>query len=418
MNRPQESIYIKNFGGIEEALIPLNEINIFIGPQTSGKSVTAKLVYFFKTFWGLYYVNRGKYPNIGKWGNEKFISTFFDYFPEKIWKKSSFEIRYEYNKKYSVLIFKSSENSNIELTYSPDLIEDLSKFIKDDVDDFFLENKTTDFVQFINNAEEKIGKENFYYFQFYIPAIRSLFSTLQSSIFNVLEVSEGRNSFDPFLLRFGSVYEKIINKDIIHDEKSELYIDNILSLLKVSQIEKTDNRFYLNHFDSRSVNLSDASSGQQALFPLLLSLLSSSDTELFPSESRAIYVEEPEAHIFPDSQNQLVKFLVKIKNTSNLRLQHFITTHSPYILTAFNNLIQAGAIEQEIENKEDLYRIVPQHQILKPNTVNAYEFRDGKVESLIDPETGFIVAERLDAVSEALAIQFDQLLDLKYAVEK
>lgn len=43
-----ESIHIKDFRGIEEMTLEINKINILIGPQASGKSVTAKLIYFFK----------------------------------------------------------------------------------------------------------------------------------------------------------------------------------------------------------------------------------------------------------------------------------------------------------------------------------------------------------------------------------
>ena len=45
----KEKIEIKNFAGIGHWEIELNAINIWIGPQASGKSITAKLFYFFKS---------------------------------------------------------------------------------------------------------------------------------------------------------------------------------------------------------------------------------------------------------------------------------------------------------------------------------------------------------------------------------
>ena len=200
------------------------------------------------------------------------------------------------------------------------------------------------------------------------------------------------------------------------DENTKPLFEKALDLLKIDDfVKKNRNIFYLKHKSNREVNLETASSGQQAMFPLLLSLLSVFKEDLFPINSKVMYIEEPEAHIFPETQKQLMELLSIVFNRSKPDLQFIITTHSPYILTSFNNLIQAGAIEREIEDKEKLYNIVPQHQILQPNTVNAYEFRDGKVENLIDSETGFILAERLDTVSEDIAIQFDKLLDLKYS---
>lgn len=41
-----DKIKIVNFGGIREAEIELNDINIFIGEQATGKSVTAQLIWF------------------------------------------------------------------------------------------------------------------------------------------------------------------------------------------------------------------------------------------------------------------------------------------------------------------------------------------------------------------------------------
>lgn len=44
-----ERIIIKNFGGLEEVDITLEKINVFIGKQASGKSVTIKLICYFKS---------------------------------------------------------------------------------------------------------------------------------------------------------------------------------------------------------------------------------------------------------------------------------------------------------------------------------------------------------------------------------
>jgi hypothetical protein len=68
--------------------------------------------------------------------------------------------------------------------------------------------------------------------------------------------------------------------------------------------------------------------------------------------------------------------------------------------------------EQSKINKRKLSQIVPQTEMLKPNKLNAYAFQDGSVISLIDEETGLISADLLDEVSEEIAIEFDELLNL------
>ena len=56
-----EFIRISNFGGIKEMEMELKPINVIIGPQASGKSVTAKLLYFFKSFFGEIF-EKGVFP--------------------------------------------------------------------------------------------------------------------------------------------------------------------------------------------------------------------------------------------------------------------------------------------------------------------------------------------------------------------
>ena len=43
-----ELLSISNFAGIEKIDLEFKKLNVFIGPQASGKSITIKLAYFFK----------------------------------------------------------------------------------------------------------------------------------------------------------------------------------------------------------------------------------------------------------------------------------------------------------------------------------------------------------------------------------
>ena len=45
-----EKIEIKDFVGIKDITIEIKQINILIGPQASGKSIIAKLIFYFKNF--------------------------------------------------------------------------------------------------------------------------------------------------------------------------------------------------------------------------------------------------------------------------------------------------------------------------------------------------------------------------------
>ena len=96
--------------------------------------------------------------------------------------------------------------------------------------------------------------------------------------------------------------------------------------------------------------------------------------------------------------------------------QYIVTTHSPYILTAFNNLMYAGQIVRDKpRRKHEVDQIMGGAALIDPANVKAYMFENGGVRSIIDEETGLIYARELDSVSNDLGIEFEQLADVAYA---
>jgi len=92
-----------------------------------------------------------------------------------------------------------------------------------------------------------------------------------------------------------------------------------------------------------------------------------------------------------------------------------ITTHSPYILSSFNNLIEADQVAREKpESKDEVARLIPEHYWIKSSDFRAYCIHDGVLESIMDSETGLISANYLDSVSETIGVEFDELLRLGY----
>ncbi|MGL6136490.1 MAG: AAA family ATPase, partial [Planktothrix sp.] len=167
-------------------------------------------------------------------------------------------------------------------------------------------------------------------------------------------------------------------------------------------------------------NISNCSSGQQETLPLVIILSTMPFIQsIMPFiqpivGGQTIYIEEPEAHVFPTAQKYIVELIATVFNTNPDGLQFFITTHSPYILTATNNLLQAGLIYQDANDQviEKLEKIVPRYKTLLTKDVAVYSLMDGFCKSIISEETGLIDTNIIDSVSEELAMEFDQLLDL------
>jgi predicted ATPase len=412
-----EKIIIKNFGGLKDAEIILNKVNVFIGKQASGKSVTAKLIYFFKSIISQIFIET--FIRTEKEIDLAFMSKFEGYFPVNTWTEKPFEIVYYFNENEYIKVEK--KKSGLSIKYS-ELIQ--SFFTK--AEDSYRESKNIESDEWtrLNNlfpvyllfVKQKLPDSLFQ--AHFIPASRALFSILESNMFSIF----GGNKYpilDPLLLKFGSFYQSLKEKSQ-SEEIKDSSIDNIIEEILGSKYYYENTKDYLIHNDNRKINLAFASSGQQETLPLLLILKHFAKAK---SDS-SVLIEEPEAHLFPSAQKKIVELMSLVFNKANEQitnnkdysnLQFTITTHSPYILSSFNNLVQASISYNQAngKNKKEINKIIPKELHLNPDCLSAYAFRDGKADSIIDPETQLIYAEYLDSVSEDIGSEFSDLLDVE-----
>lgn len=135
------------------------------------------------------------------------------------------------------------------------------------------------------------------------------------------------------------------------------------------------------------------------------------DTILTPHHTD-LFVEEPEAHIFPSTQKSFVYSLVEMLN-GNVQHTCFLATHSPYILTAFNNIILAGETMAMSKEKADKVSVImPKRQTLCYDEVAAFEMSNGRNHSIMDEDFRLISADTIDAASQEISNDFDYLLNI------
>lgn len=433
-----EKLIIENFAGISYLEIEVKPITILIGEQTTGKSVVAKLIYYFKEFIPNFFESVAN-EQTKKQFEKDFLEKFQSYFPFTYPTEKDFSLRYQLTPKFVIELIYSSTNQPPKLNY-PDYLSKQRKKIKDNIKKiteeprkFFVKEASPqiirDYVYFnyLKEIEEFTECKNLNFRQLFIPASRSFFTMLEKNIFGFLL---NNIVLDPFLKHFGSNYQiakgryreaeaMLLMKNEKHDQQKELFnkINQLFeAILKGSII--TENQIdYILHKDNRKVEMSYASSGQQEIYPLSY-ILKAIPLSIFREPSGYfVYVEEPEAHIFPTAQKQMVELITTLYNIALPKPVHFvITTHSPYILTSFNNLIEAHTVSQKLPENEhnQLEKIVPKEQWLDFDHVQAYALSGGTGQSIMDAEYRLITADLIDSVSENIAIQFDQLLDLKY----
>lgn len=84
-------------------------------------------------------------------------------------------------------------------------------------------------------------------------------------------------------------------------------------------------------------------------------------------------LEEPEENIFPSTQYQLVKWIAQQINASP-ESSISITTHSPYILSSINNLLQAS----DVANTAKTDKILGAGVAIDYDSVSVYAIENGK----------------------------------------
>lgn len=442
-----KTLEIQKFLILNSIIVEYTDLLVIIGPQAQGKSLISKLLYFFegleKDVFSNVVSNESKLQLQSKL-RDKFLQIFnTDNLQSK-------EIYISFTcEKYICTISKISSNSKISIDFDDTFWENLKmlkstykkcKKIKDQFDfpSFYelfgedihsridFDNIVDSFSKYLVSRQKKDKKESYdletikqklsksiefdklYMGQsksIYVPAGRSFFANLQKSIFNFLT---NNLPIDFFLKEFGARYERMKygcienQEEFFYSKEGKLNFENTcLTILGGNYIRLKD-RDYIKSKDGL-VNLEFASSGQQEALPMLLSIVST-------SKNTTLVIEEPEAHLFPSAQAEVVKLIGKTYNLTNELSNFIITTHSPYILMSINNSIQAYIAKHEKINIKSTSGKEWIDASINSNNISAYILSNGKIKSIIDDTTGLINAHEIDQISSKLSSDFEELL--------
>lgn len=431
----KEKIVVKNFSVIDHIEIDVKKINILIGPQAAGKSVLAKLVYFFKTISSEMYKSIILVEEKRKF-DHTLKQLFALMFPEYIIQRKEFKVTYYYGHNFISITNENAKSyKSFKISYSSDILKKFKSLREDYKRQTQTQTKGLPKPDLIPGLNQSISRdlERFFhgmerYYPIFILAVRSFFANIERNIFSFLKESI---PIEYMLKIFGSFFQdireryysislqKAFNKDIYRMCNEilggEYYYDRIKEGLITEQ----------NEF----IYLRDSSSAQQEVAPLLVSLIVLAN---FTEEHFQMFIEEPEAHLFPEAQRKVVEVIAAAYNFFKRESGFFITTHSPYILTSFNNLIQAENTRYEVMERFEKGeidartkdgRLKALNKVVNPNKwvsfddVAAYLIKDGKCKNLKDNENMLIRDDAIDEVSETTAGIFGKLLDISFGDE-
>ncbi len=456
-----QKIIIKNFGPIKSAEIEISKIVVLIGEQASGKSTAAKLIYFFKTLKQELFVERFNLDQNSNEINEyieesiiKSIQKRFYLFFEQIQSFSNFSISYFYSDKKSIKLEKSVTDSLVNVVFSDYFLEEISRTlykysntkVKPTNNIQKLANKT--FSQMIAIATKLFEEKRT---SLYVPAGRNItvsysyqfkfmfFANLSikgengtsskwqgigapdnSSELELLKVffTETLGLVDRFK---GKGFSDLVKQkglfDNVDDGVLNYAIQLIEKILKGKYINKGGSEEYISIDKENSIPIHSASSGQQESIRILQDLF------LILLDKKDVFrvIEEPEAHLYPVAQKNIIELVSTAVNNTDSQI--IITTHSPYILSVFNNLLYAKKVANMDNNvSKEIEEIIGSYAQLYIEDFRAYSLKNNTktyiegdlpyCKSIVNENTGLISQNYLDEVSEELGDDFDVLYDI------
>jgi hypothetical protein len=409
---------VKNFSVIKEAELEFGKITVLIGPQATGKSLLCKLAHFLgRKVLELAMDHAVKVDSFGDY-TASVQREFLKRFPQEGWGPWNWSLEFQ-SARFDL---KVSETATSELTSEPQFQ--------------FSEEFRAEYLRRIEETERERQKRGF----LLAPALHSIAATkfmrvagrgvwdaatyipLERSFF--IDIQKGYRALaadvDPIVSEFAIAFADSLNREIPKPRLKRFMGGEIVHL---------PDGLAVSFSDGRQLPINILSSGSKELLPIL-SLLDLYEFRRRNSDpswlNQDLYgdklycfdeltIEEPEASVFPKTQYDLVREFAALSNETDFRPHFTITTHSPYILSAFNNLIEASqvvATKPELEG--EVAKLIPERYWVKSSDFKAYCIRDGNLESIIDEETGLISGNYLDSVSETIGIEFDELLRLGY----
>ncbi len=425
-----QKLIINHFGPIEYCEIDIDDFLVLTGPQASGKSTVAKSIFYFNHLKDILFQYIVKQHNkmalftiqsFKKAFLNEIRNAFVQSFGEGAGDVSSL-LEYTYDNGRNIRIkFKRLEYG--EMYVEPIIDDELSRMLSD-VEDKITGGSISDINDIKNIVCDAFGSDMEVV---YIPAGRSLLTLLSTQIGYLYSVMDDRQkrSMDyctqnylervlqikPYFDRApGQLLSRELNKDngIIDEATMIMVIQKMYEILK-GEYKNSDGEELLRLADNELIKLNYASSGQQEAVWITNMLF----YYMLGNKKTYFIIEEPESHLFPETQKSVTELISLAKNDKNKVL---ITTHSPYVLGSINNLLYAKKISDSAD-REKIEEIVPYHMWLSYESVGAYYLEDGKLKDIFDTEYQDIDHGVIDGVSSIINDDYEKLVSLKPDLE-
>lgn len=466
-------LVIKNIGPIKEVDIELNKINVFIGPQSCGKSTINKIACYLS------------------WVEKKVsLDQSFDFFYEEAAFRNNLEAFHNmvgYLRDDSCIIYESNVLSIVyeEKVSIPKFSwKDRFAYIRPTVSYIPAERNIVSILSNVTDA--RLPDNNIKYYindwtkarethkdesPLFIESLKVSYQLNESNKRDIdyIKISEKENkklelpytssgiqSLVPLYVLL-DYFQKNIGKDLTNlsvDENNRIKkLEKILELNVRSQFTKEELK-YIDEYDFSSFiskhelfleyvrnsdmlkklveNKEESDRIFQKLYEDFEKNKSCFGAEVEQNKAKydaqfhrlkrnytknnylKIFLEEPEMNAFPSTQGQVMFDLLEITKANNEN-RLMITTHSPYILYALNNCMLGAQIAGNVA-KDDINEFSSVRGWIDPQKVSVWQIKEGKLENIKDQDLQIIGSHYFSNILGLTMNEYNRML--KYFTKK
>jgi len=398
-----KKLTIKNIGSVKNIEFEINRINVFMGPQSSGKSTISKILCHCQWVEKSCFMNEKELERYQKDG--AFHDSLVEYHKLEGYFNKNASIRYEgdyltitytHNSRKTVIKVKSkaeyaypkicyipsernfvagvsnfskyNEGNNVILYFGYDWADAKAKISKLDISGLLGRKMVYENINdrdYVFDDGAKLALVNASSgVQSVLPLCQTVIYMLTSLYGQSRVLSSVKENAKQNVANFLNVALRSVDDLKGNADKHKEEIEKVITVFKSLQANgvKSANNLSKMSKDMLRQNLQDSLIAVDGIFDYRY-------TQLF--------IEEPEQNLFPDTQQEFVYWL--LANMRNEGRQHsaVVTTHSPYILFALNNCMMGGLVNGKVPEGEA--QTFPSRRAwIDPREISVFEIvRDG-----------------------------------------
>lgn len=421
-------LYIDNFRGFEKTFLSLEEVNFFVGENSTGKTSLLKLIGIISSagFWNYQQFNNseidlGTFSDIVSSNSQKeffeigILETTKDKALSAIKLKFIEQNNYPHIKEICLL----NENLNIQCTIEGnflkyryeevnfDSIKDKKKYFQG-----WVEKNTLQSMVFQRSEIEFIGiKSILFQLQSLISEkVKSLKTSIPPFLNDIAWFAPVRaqpvKTYDNYLFSFQSdgIHAPYVLKEILNDDNTGVrYIltrygkdSGIFDDIHVNRLgddpTKNDPFEILITLNNQTINIVNVGYGVSQILPLLIEIIARPLETWFA-------IQQPEIHLHPRAQAAFGDFMYKSNDSDGHKF--IVETHSDYTIDRFRLRLNRGFQEDSTKNSQSRSQVVFFRRNERGNFLETININADGSYSDEQPEEfrGFFIREQLELIT-------------------